>query len=96
MGLFFDILATRLPRKGAASPRQGLVIGSGTGDSFDRQMTEMTVILAKTLSFFGYPAGSKIDFTGFAPMLRGNAALGSKRDSSGLPSVSVSQSPRAL
>jgi len=59
-------------------------------------MTEMMVILAKTLSFFGHPAGSKIDFTGFDPMLRGNAALGSKRDSSGLPSVSVSQSPRAF
>src|SRR5678815_3906223 len=93
MGLFSIFWQLASPAKVAPASAGGLVIGSGTGDSFDRQMTERTVILAKTLRFFGHPAGSKIDFAGFAPMLRGNAALGSKRDSSGLPSVSVSQSP---
>lgn len=52
-------------------------------------MTEKTHIWAKILSFFGHLAGSKIDFAGFPPMFRLNAALGSNHDSSGLPPVSV-------
>ena len=58
--------------------RQALSEGStsaGSGRLFDRQMTGLAVIWAKTLSYFGHISPCQIDFGHFDPMFPLNAAL---------------------